>query len=68
MQSQTHKQTAIGPENGQTAEEKVRHLRELFADAPEVGKTALENVLQRLATDASKTPPLAALRRLEEEG
>ena len=32
-------------------------MRELFADAPEVGKTALENVLSRLASDASQKPP-----------
>ena len=40
-----------------TAEEKIGKLRELFADAPEVGKTALEKVLQRLGTDASQKPP-----------
>jgi hypothetical protein len=37
--------------------EKIEQLRELFADAPEVGRTALENVLQRLASDASNAPP-----------
>ena len=37
--------------------QKIQKLRELFADAPEVGKTALQNVLQRLASDASKAPP-----------
>src|SRR6188768_952762 len=40
-----------------SAEEKIGRLRELFADAPEVGKTALERVLQRLAADASQAPP-----------
>src|SRR6188472_3611421 len=41
-----------------SAEEKIGRLRELFADAPEVGKKALENVLRRLASDASqKAPP-----------
>jgi len=54
---QTQAQTTTRVEQKQTAEEKVQHLRELFADAPEVGKKALENVLQRLATDASKAPP-----------
>jgi hypothetical protein len=38
-------------------EQKIQKLRELFADAPEVGKTALHNVLQRLASDASMAPP-----------
>jgi hypothetical protein len=40
-----------------SAEEKINQLRELFADAPEVGKKALENVLSRLASDASQKPP-----------
>ena len=40
-----------------TVEEKIQRLRELFADAPEVGRKALENVLSRLASDASQTPP-----------
>jgi hypothetical protein len=53
----THPQTATRPEPDETAEQKIQQLRELFADAPEVGKTALENVLQRLASDASKAPP-----------
>src|SRR5689334_2268679 len=54
---QTQAQTTTRVEQDQTAEEKIQQLRELFADAPEVGKTALENVLQRLTSDASKTPP-----------
>src|SRR5690242_10784126 len=40
-----------------TVEQKIGQLRELFADAPEVGRTALENVLSRLASDASRKPP-----------
>jgi hypothetical protein len=54
---QTQAQTTTTAEQNQTAEEKIQRLRDLFADAPEVGKTALENVIQRLASDASKTPP-----------
>ena len=53
----TEQQTANRPEQDLTAEVKIKQLRQLFADAPEVGKTALENVLQRLASDASKAPP-----------
>jgi hypothetical protein len=37
--------------------EKIEQLRKLFADAPQVGRTALENVLSRLASDASGAPP-----------
>src|SRR5262245_64961813 len=40
-----------------TVDEKIQHFRELFADAPEVGKRAMENVLHRLASDASQKPP-----------
>ena len=43
----------------QEGEEKIRQLRELFADAPEVGKKALESVLRELKSDASETPPPA---------
>src|ERR1043165_3162603 len=59
METQTQKQieTPIGSEQNQTAEEKISYLRELFADAPEVGKKALENVLKELTSDASETPP-----------
>src|SRR5690349_22888358 len=55
MQTQT--QTPTGQEQSQTAEEKIQQLRELFADAPELGRKALENVLRELSSDASKTPP-----------
>ena len=41
-----------------STEEKIHHLRELFADAPEVGKTALENVLRELTSQASDSPPV----------
>ena len=53
----TQTQTAIKPKQDQSAQEKIQELRELFADAPEVGKKALENVLQRLTRDASTAPP-----------
>ena len=55
MQTQT--QTPTGQEQGHTAEEKIQQLRELFADAPELGRVALENVLRELTSDASETPP-----------
>src|ERR1041384_6279689 len=37
--------------------EKIQQLRELFADAPEVGRKALENVLGELKSQAGDTPP-----------
>jgi hypothetical protein len=53
----TETPTATAPTADMTAEEKISQLRELFADAPEVGKKALETVLSRLASDASGKPP-----------
>jgi hypothetical protein len=55
MTTETVAATGSGPDT--TIEEKINQLRELFADAPEVGKKALENVLSRLASDASTAPP-----------
>ena len=51
------KQTAAGSDQEVLAEQKIQQLRELFADAPEVGKTALENVLRSLTSDVSAPPP-----------
>jgi hypothetical protein len=50
-------QTAASPEQGLTADEKINKLRDLFADAPQVGKQALENVLKELTSQVSQTPP-----------
>ena len=55
MSSQT--KTATSSKQDQTGEEKIRQLRELFADANEVGKTALENVLRELTSQVSEPPP-----------
>ena len=52
MTSETTTTTA-----GATAEEKISQLRELFADAPEVGRKAFENVFEHLTAQASQTPP-----------
>ena len=48
----TQQQPGTAPE--QTVEEKIQQLRELFADAPEMGKTALENVLGELTSQVSE--------------
>jgi hypothetical protein len=42
-----------------TAEQKIQKLRELFADAPELGKKALENVLRNDRAQFSEAPPPA---------
>lgn len=54
---QRQKQIATRPERELTAEEKIQQLRELFTDAPELGKKALENVLGELTSQVSETPP-----------
>ena len=53
----TQAQVQTGPEQDPVIEQKIQQLRELYADAPEVGRVALENVLQELTSQASKTPP-----------
>ena len=55
MASQT--QPATVPESELTAAEKVQQLRELYADAPELSRRALENVLGELTEQVSQTPP-----------
>ena len=53
--------TTLDPsqDEAQNAQKKVQQLRDLFADAPEVGKKALENVLQELKSQVAETPPPA---------
>jgi len=53
----TETTTATGAGQDLTAEEKINQLRELFADAPEVGKKALENVLGQLKAQATQALP-----------
>jgi hypothetical protein len=50
-------QPAAAPEPELTAAEKVQQLRELYADAPELSRKALENVLGELSDQVSQTPP-----------
>ena len=52
----TQTATATGPDQD-LAEQKMQQLRELFADAPDVTRAALENVLGGLASDVSASPP-----------
>ena len=50
----TQPQPTTTPKPDQTAEEKIQQLRELFADAPEIGKRALENVLGELTSQVAE--------------
>jgi hypothetical protein len=55
MATEVHTGNRLGQDL--TVEEQIAHLRELFADAPEVGKKAFENVLKELESQASQQPP-----------
>jgi len=58
----TRAETATAPEPDQTVEKKIQQLRELYADAPELGRVALENGLSDLKGE------LAAATRTESAG
>jgi hypothetical protein len=62
MASRTPLETA--PKSAAGADEKIQQLRELYADAPELGKKALENVLRELTSDVSQ----GELRTVESAG
>jgi len=50
--------TPTESERARAGKEKIRQLRELFADAPELGRKALDNVLHELTEQATQPPPL----------
>ena len=50
----TPRQTETGSKQSVDAQRKIQKLRDLFADAPELGKKALENVLRELTSDVSQ--------------
>jgi len=47
-------QTLTRPKQNQTVEDKVQQLRQLYADAPQYAKTALENTLRDLTSSAAQ--------------
>ena len=53
----TQAQTLKKPEQEAATENKIQQLRALFADAPDLGKKALENALKELRSQASDLPP-----------
>ena len=58
--------TRTESERARTGMEKIRQLRELYADAPEVGRKALDNVLHELTAQATEAPPLPVESESEE--
>ena len=59
MAAQTQKETAS--EQSSDLDQKVQKLRDLYADASEIGKTALENVIRALKSGASAKEPAAQI-------
>src|ERR1700754_5068093 len=50
-------QTAITPQSDQIVEKKIQRLRELYADAPEVGRAALETLISALKAAGTHSAP-----------
>src|SRR5262245_39167030 len=50
-------QSLAGATKDQSIESKVKQFRDLFADAPELGKKALENAIKDLKSDVGNPPP-----------
>ena len=50
-------QVKTGTQQSADLEQKVQKLRELYADAPEIGKTALENLIRALKSGAQAKEP-----------
>ena len=59
MPTQTQTLTPAESERVRHGQEKIQQLRELFADAPELGRKALDNVIQLLTEQATQPPPEA---------
>ena len=57
MATQMETQAATGSDHALTAHEKIQKLQELYADAPEISRKALQNVLRELTSQVSVTPP-----------
>ena len=50
-------QTLVAKRQDESPDVKIQQLRDLFADASDVGKAALENVLKELTSQAAAPPP-----------
>ena len=46
-------QSLTKPKQDQSVEQKIKQLRELYADAPEVARTALENLIEGMKATLS---------------
>jgi len=50
----TQMATANKPEQGSATEQRIQKIRDVFADAPQLAKTALENAVQDLTSQVSE--------------
>jgi hypothetical protein len=57
MATMTSTEAKRGSERSAAGERTLQELRELFADAPELGRKALENVIHELTSQVSEPPP-----------
>jgi hypothetical protein len=57
MATMTSTEAKRGSERSADGERTLQELRELFADAPELGRKALENVIHELTSQVSEPPP-----------
>jgi len=57
MVATASKPSPVNLDQTRSHEDKIQQLRDLFADAPELGKKALENALHDLKSQASDLPP-----------
>jgi hypothetical protein len=53
----THIEAQTESKQSATAQQKIQELRELYADAPELSRRALENVIHELTKQVAQTPP-----------
>ena len=59
----TQTQVKTGSKQSSDLDQKVQKLRELYADASEIGKTALENVIRALRSGAPAKEEAAKIER-----
>ena len=50
-------ESTVPPDKAHAAEAMVQQLRDIFADAPELGKKALENAILEIKSQVSQEPP-----------
>ena len=60
--SRSDRRRSVSTPQNPKLEQKLKEVRELFADAPEIGRVALENAIQNMTTEAHFAPAGSAGR------